>query len=471
MSAPRLLTRSFLALGVLCALASAARSQTHWPPGNRPEALIDDFYRPGDLGDWAPAFRRAIDSFPVGAQYPVAGKILFGARVYRFASTLDIDRSVVLQGMGNPGWFGATVLEFDADVSGMIVHFLGTSPNDSRGRGSWSILRDLVVRSAGTLGGVADGITLWDRATLENVYVTGFSGIGVRIDADVNRTPPTNANTWRIENVTIDGCGSHGLYLDGGDTNAGVANALTSSSNGGWGVYDSSFLGNTFVGVATATNGLGSFKVDSRNARTLLLNCYAESDQNPAEVIAPSVVLGGIVPVADGFDALWMSAEGFMATFPNGVQSVNDLGSVAVTGRLGSPNVGNVAYELAQSGEPSWPWRMEFDDSDQWWKMRWANVNQVAYALSVSATAEGPGQFWMPNGFWLGPVAGRSHQQSVTRGSLTGVQTTIDGAAHFTAWADSPPSSGTFAPGDVVWNTSTSAEAGWRYDGTTWRAF
>jgi hypothetical protein len=269
------------------------------------------------------------------------------------------------------------------------------------------------------------------------------------------------------------------LFVDGGDTNAGVAVALDSSSNGGWGVYDSSFLGNTYVGAHTATNALGGYKSDGLSARNMFLNCYAESDQNPTEIRPPSMVVGGLLDIGrtdvDGeFNTPALLGTGGRATFLENVEALNTRGSSNVSSRLGSNALGNTAFEFVHSGESSWPWSMTFDDTDSWWKMRWAGLSaEVGYALSVNATAEGRGQFWLPNGTWLGSSAAKTKLQAVTIGSTRGVEVTmgLGGNSYFMSWASAPPASGTFNAGDIVWNDTSSSTTGWRFDGSSWNPF
>jgi hypothetical protein len=438
---------------------------------------IESFYDPSDGGDWAPALRRAIDSFTAGAHPSVGGKILLGPKTYELASSVDIDREIVLEGAGGPGWFSPSVLLFAAGVDGIVVHSPETSPAnpDPLRRGAWSVIRNLSVQSQGGAGAVPEvhGIVMKARAAVENVYVKGFSGNGIRIDADVNDVPPTNANNWRIDTVRIDGCGSHGLFVDGGDTNAGTATAVDSSSNGGWGIYDSSFLGNTYVGAHTAANAMGSYKSDNPNARNLFVNCYAESGQSPAEIASPAMVIGGLLDLApDVTTALRPAGEELQAR--NSISAANNAGPVAVIGRLGSLNTDNVALEFVHEDESSWPWRLEFDESDSWWKLRWANTSaHVALALSVDATAEGRGQLWLPAGAWLGAAASKVQVQAASIGGTRGVEVTLGlgGSKHFMTWAAAPPGTSGFAAGDIVWNSGASPVAGWRFDGASWVSF
>ena len=434
---------------------------------------IEDFYHDDDGDNWAPAFRRAIDSFDPSHHYARGGLINFGPRTYRFQQSIQLTRQVILDGEGGPGWFGSTRLLFDDGVAGIIVHHANTFPESAKvdSRGSWSIIRNLVIEAVGQTIKAANGITLLDRATVEHVYVTNFSGIGICIDADGGHTPPSNANTWRINDVYVEGCGSHGLFVNGGDANAGVAVALNASSNGGWGVFDSSFLGNTYIGAHTASNKLGSYKSDNPNARNFFLNCYAEEDQNPSEIAPPAMVIGGIISLSDKTRTIALTAEGFGATFPHGVRSSNRHGTVNVTGQLGSEaGVGNVAYEFAQG--PEQPWRMTFDGGDDWWKLRYAGLDDsVGYAVSDRNAREGRGQFWLPNGFWLGEGSRKAKQQMVQRGQIVGIEYFVNGAARFVGWADASPTDGDFNAGDLIWNSSSSSVAGWRFDGTMWSSF
>jgi hypothetical protein len=50
--------------------------------------------------------------------------------------------------------------------------------------------------------------------------------------------------------------GRHGFYSAGGENaNAGIAVGLSCGGNSGWGIYDRSFLGDTFIGSAVEANG------------------------------------------------------------------------------------------------------------------------------------------------------------------------------------------------------------------------
>lgn len=265
-----------------------------------PRALVDrlaDVRNPLDFGakadgatDCADAFDAILASFGSAAAAK-GGRITIPPGTYRFSRPLHITRQVVIEGAGGNGSFGATVLRFDSGAHGIIVDRPTTSPDG--GRGDWSVIRDVVVQAAGKAG-TAHGVTLHARAELINLLVNGFAGNGIHIDCDVNYDPGTNANNWRISGGRVTGCNGHGLFTDGGDSNAGVCVGLDSSSNGGWGIYESSFLGNTYVGCHTAVNAAGAYRCDNPSARNVFIGCYSEGGQPTSSIVYPSLVLGGL---------------------------------------------------------------------------------------------------------------------------------------------------------------------------------
>ena len=64
-----------------------------------------------------------------------------------------------------------------------------------------------------------------------------------------------NANVCRVAGVSISAC-RNGLYLTGADTNIWTISHLDLSMNRQWGVWDASFLGNSYFGCHAEANGL-----------------------------------------------------------------------------------------------------------------------------------------------------------------------------------------------------------------------
>lgn len=442
------------------------------------------------------AFRRAEDSFPYtnSTDYSVAGQIDFGRKTYAFSAPISIYRELLLKGEGGAYTSGGTILTFNQSagpVDGIRVYYPGRYPvyptscpgagGYGCGSGGYTVIRDLVVRSVGGNSGAANGITLWNTATLQNVSVQSFSNYGVLISSSLSTG---TARGWRLRDVAIVTNASDGLHVDGNsnaDSNAGVAESLLLNQNGGWGVNDHSFGGNTYIGNLSQGNVLGSFKADSANGKGLFLDCYQEQSDPPPSIIAPNMVIGGVLAgLVKGPNAAVIGAGIGTLDLPFGAKATNsqlDAGPGAdaapfVTTTLGSSNVPMTALEFVHSGESSWPWRLTYDAAASWWYMQWAGLaNGIAFALSVSTTPEGSGQIWTPNGIWLGPSSAKIKESGAKHGATYGIDRTLSGAIHFEGWASSAPSSGTFLAGDIVWNTGSGSNAGWRYNGASWVSF
>lgn len=211
--------------------------------------------------------------------------------IYRLTRPLRITKGVVLHGASGAGWGAATILRFDSGVGGVVVESAESSGVGTSG--GWSVLRDLRIEAVpASSAKEAHGITLKSRARLQNVLVMWFSGDGIHIVAA--QPEGTNANSWAIDFCRSERNGRHGLFLDGADANAGVAVGLDVSDNGGWGVFDSSFLGNTYVACHASANVLGAYKTDNPNQRSVFVGCYSESGYPGSEVTWPSAVFGGM---------------------------------------------------------------------------------------------------------------------------------------------------------------------------------
>jgi hypothetical protein len=102
-----------------------------------------------------------------------------------------------------------------------------------------------------------DGFWLRCRATLRDVQAIGFPRHGCNITAatDGNAQTLGNANLWDLSHFTFNFNGENGIYARGADANAGVAFMGNCSFNAGWGVFDTSFLKNTWLGIHTESNG------------------------------------------------------------------------------------------------------------------------------------------------------------------------------------------------------------------------
>ena len=418
---------------------------TQWYPLHGDVVNVKNFGAKGDgTTDDLAAFNAAlaaIESLDSGGNRGATLHIPYGT--YRLSGSLHIERSMILQGVSGAGNYGGTVLRFDSGVTGIIVHRPTTSPGG--GRGDWSVIRDLIVTAAGK-SGTAHGIQLHARANIENCLVRDFSGNGIHIHTSTN--PSTNANNWKIENTRSINNGGHGLYTNGPDSNAGVATGLDASGNDGWGVYDSSFLGNTYVACHTAANGLGAYKSDSLNGYNVLVGCYSEAGQPGSELERTSMVLGGIHGAGftdDNKATVLRSGIGGAFITPS-VRVVNDQGDYTITTRVGVNDTQMNALEL-QSSKGSQHLKFRYAKSGTYFPIdsTWEIVVGAQAAMGFGtdgSTHYGPGDVYFRNkGYYM--IHGNARAQRILSNAV--------------------PTTGTWDRGSIVWNRSLTAggAVGW----------
>jgi len=204
-----------------------------------------------------------------------------------------------------------------------------------------------------------DGFVLYCRARLENVHAGGFMGHGCYIEGNSSFSPFWNANCWFIGYSQLSENSGSGLHVLGIDANAGVAIGLLLSSNGLWGVDDASFLGNTYVGIHTASNGAGPYLSESAVAKNTFVGCYSENDQNGSYALGPAVFVGGLHAAKRdmniqrvGFDP--RNIGQVFDTWCSPITATNPAGEITLETSLGVPGHGMAAQAwAASSGLPS----------------------------------------------------------------------------------------------------------------------
>jgi hypothetical protein len=279
-----------------------------------------------DVTNDGPAFLAAlscINGMGATAGYGYPGRagvslLIPAGRYFLGTNTLDIITTMILEGEGVGAEAAqSTVLRWSAGATGIRVQTRSTSGATTSGlslaySGEGSIIRNLaLIGGYTTTDADFHGIHLRGRATIQDCFIAGFEGEGIYIYA----ASPTNgnANNWRIERVVVQQC-RNGLLTDGPDVNAGHALAVSANSNRQWGIFDSSFLGNTYMACHVAGSGSGAYKTDDINARNVFIGCYSESGQPISSFVNPTLVLGGLH--AAGVPGVsWLTADqGLRAT-------------------------------------------------------------------------------------------------------------------------------------------------------------
>jgi hypothetical protein len=366
----------------------------------------------------------------------------------QFGSTLHISRSHIIEGCGPE----STILQFPYHVTGVRFHnatgggnsFSSTSPWDSiGGPASFGSMRDLQIQGNNhrtVTATVGHGIVIEaPYITLDNVRVDRVRGHGIRISADVNRSPPTNANHVRLEHVRVQNSYWSGLYVNGGDTNASGYWMLDASANCVSpnflptnpavcaGIVDVGFLGSTYVAPHVASNGGGrGYYFDGGNQRMTIVGSYAETD-NLTHVMGREVMtsVGGNTPWIN-IDSGGMTMIGAVV---NKLRVRNDYDpNNLVEFCLGEcENLGGHIWSARSylNNFANSPRRYSFEsilglDGADWFAQRVDFLN-AARSIYIGQTPGGPiarGQLWIQQPMLVGASASRVPLRAAASGEL-----------------------------------------------------
>jgi hypothetical protein len=230
-----------------------------------------------------------------------------------------------------------------------------TTPTTS---GSGSIIDGLYLQGAGRDSAAnADGIWIRERCVVQNCFIASFSRNGVRVIGSGGSGGATegNANGFTLSRLRIEDCGDDAVFVQGSDVNAGQGINLDISACGGSGICDKSFLGNSWISCEVEGCGYGSanrapgsvdygghsyavvkgqetaaltttpgtnnavwtlhtnaggypawhssitvlasapYLVDSLNANSVFLGCYAEAGMGPLQLDFRTIAMGGLL--------------------------------------------------------------------------------------------------------------------------------------------------------------------------------
>lgn len=212
------------------------------------------------------AYIAAEDRNRGGWVYRGARRILLPGREYGFDAGIELKSTVHMLGFSS-GMAGgiSTKLVFPASSHGIRVNrhdTLGSGGAVASTTGAdGSILEGLYIEGgAGSQNIQKAGIHMRARAVVRDCVVTNFAGPGILIYAETGSGDFTygNANNWRVENVRLGANKYSGLYVRGGDANAGLGMMIDATTNARYGIEDRSFLGNTYIACHADANGTGT---------------------------------------------------------------------------------------------------------------------------------------------------------------------------------------------------------------------
>lgn len=467
--------------------------------------------------DSAAAFQNCVDFFyftDTSVNEP-GGRVLVPAGKYFLGATIELKHTVILEGhgVGAGGVRSGSMMRWPADVDGIVINRFNTLADDTEGTATGmadgSIIRNLYLRGGGGAFASADGVWFRARGTLENCTIEGFSGHGIKIVASSNTPGPTdgNANNWRVNNCRCESNKNCGMFVDGPDVNAGLATMLDCSSNGRWGVWDSSFLGNAYIACHVASNGGGliagngatssvvwfggsryyanvaaseadlvattpgtngaiwtfyqtgvetggqiptwlaaqaegtyfhggAYRTDNVNARNVLLGCYSEAGGGPAQVVNPTLILGGLHAANIAGTGMAQFGSDFSLGEPKFINP-NDTYGMKVT--INSDAI-----------TPFW---IDIDGAVTHQLFQWSNALQVM-ALGVYSNNFGAGAIYLLNTlstYTMGRSAGPDKGAYFNNGYF--LSANGNGAnGRFRGVVSAKPTTGATAIGDIFWN-------------------
>lgn len=438
----------------------------------RESISILDYYTVADGADYYPAFTRAYDSLP-----PEGGTIIFPAtatNIFPMSATLNIRKMVKLSGQvaqSGTTYVHGTRLDFPAGVTGLVFNAYNTSlyvlatPNQALFPGAYaSILENVQIQ--GALGATADGVVMRAGIEMRNCSVRGFSRYGVRIYAsEIGGTDSTtgNANGWKLDTCLIRNNGGDGVYVDGNDANVGVAIRVSSDNNGGWGFYDNSLIGNTYIGCDTSGNTLGPMWSDRSSARVTLIGFW--EDGGGLSTLGLSVMSfggngGNPSPASNCFEMTYGVA--LHAPFKH----LNQKGAVTVGSQLGvaTTALAVMAFGATSESASNDAWKLKFDTTYNVWYLQYADSSLFQPIAFPNST----GALWTLKKF-TGSVFQNGYAVKNNGAAYTSAKVRMLGTA--------PPVADTYEQGDIFYNSApvSGGYIGWvcTVGGTpgTWKTF
>lgn len=397
------------------------------------------------------------------------GRLRLARKCYYLGRTLEITRPVHIEGeLG--GGNAATQLKFPQDTKGVYFGGLLVSGQNSQ----WSTISNVFLQGSTSGTGTADkhGIQADFQVHIgPDVYIDGFNGNGIHLSCDINRTPATNCNSAFVERIGMSNMTGWCTYIDGGDSNAHKFDHVECTAIGAGCIYSDSFLGCTFDSMLCEDGAPGNCGDDDPET-----TCGVYLDNVADQSIFQGLYLEAPIPFhSDGTKVkVWGAlGEGQISgkalydrsnTVIQGVQSYyaeNDntkvtLGHAASTSPLmlsidtydgTNPHFAAMHFEANGSAafKGMYCWHMQNSNDLGVWCMM-TNTSSQADAAYQS------GNMWIRQPLWLGGSSNTGGK--IQQNTCTTAPTRTD-----------------LPTGSICWNASTSADVGWRYNGTSWGAF
>lgn len=251
----------------------------------------------------------------------------------------------------------------------------------------WSLFRDFRINSHNGHH-VHDGIGIDIRAhgvRLDNILMWRM-GTGVRAHTYLG-DDYANVNKQQWSRLVFRGIHHRALDLRGGDANAGLISGV--EVIGSAGIYDRSFLGNTYVAPALEGTWNNSLTLASNAGRHLILGAYVElGDPNPTSASAMDLHVGGnsIARLEGPGDRIGYHSSFVRFRHPES----------GMTTRIpGSPDA---AFAWRHPQEDEW-WFLRYWDHPAWlkWGISYRNSGTAPLYWTGADHSQGPAQLELGN--------------------------------------------------------------------------
>lgn len=155
-----------------------------------------------------------------------------------------------------------------------------------------------------------NGFDITTIVNLEGVQAIGFPGDGFKLIGLANGTTPySDVSKSVLINCSSGYNGNNGFYTEGPEANNIHFEQCNATGNYFWGIYDKSFLGNTYTTCHTAYNGKfaimdtagtglgnpagGGYKTEGGTNYSRLLGCYSELADVQSVLSGKTILVGG----------------------------------------------------------------------------------------------------------------------------------------------------------------------------------
>jgi len=360
---------------MICALRFAAVFAVLLLPQLARATPIATYYQTTDGDDWSSAIHRA--------QAQGAVQLELEAKAYNLAKTVEICRPLRIVGQG----IGAALASSSFRIARKTA-FRAWFKNHgcpiaglTAGNGALAMEHVVVFNTGGlSLEGEEPfyGLDARTAPRLHDVWFRGFVQ-GIRMVCDA-ASSGTNCNTFSITHSGTDQNEHAGIYLQGGDVNAGHlfdVSVISSCSKAtkwkhlthAWcakyathpictdphlqcaGFLDLSFLGNTYLACSAASmNGKAGYAFGGANQTNAAIGIYAENDTMPQWADGRSNVVGGT-----------NTFSGSAGQWHGDVMPSLRLVYWDIEYKLGAAAGQGVVWSLSTAATRTWPWRYKVD--------------------------------------------------------------------------------------------------------------